>query len=163
MGRRKNLRVEEYVPYLQDQEDLKILAQAEAIHLKRLQRLGSISDPTDCAEFLRARYAHLPHEIFAAVLVDTRHRIITICELFRGTTDGAEIHPKEIAIAALHHGASAVIFCHNHPSGNLIFSAADRAVTARCKASLATLEIRVLDHILVTSTGTLSMAQAGQL
>ena len=163
MGRRKNLRVEEYVPHLQDQEDLDILAKAEAIHLKRLQRLATITDPTDCADFLRARYAHLPHEVFAVVFLDTRHRIIAICDMFRGTTDGSEVHPKEVARAALHHSASAVVLCHNHPSGRLEFSSADFAVSVRLKQALALLEVRTLDHILVTSIGTLSMAQLGRL
>lgn len=72
--------------------------------------------------------------------------------LAQGTVDGAEVHPREVVKAALTHNAAAVILAHNHPSGNPEPSAADRAITTRLKQSLALVDIRVLDHIVVGET-----------
>ena len=109
------------------------------------------------------RCAHLDYEVFGVVYLDTRHRIIAAEELFRGTIDGSEVHPREVAKAALVHNAAALILYHNHPSGNLEPSAADQAVTARLKQALALLEIRILDHFVVSGAGTTSFAQRGLL
>lgn len=133
-------------------DDSTILAQAEAILRRRLERLGAITDPTQASDFFRMRLAGLEHEQFHVLFLDTRHRIIAIEALARGTVDGAEVHPREIVKAALTHNAAAVILAHNHPSGNPEPSAADRAVTARLKQALALVDIRVLDHIVVGET-----------
>lgn len=144
-------------------EELAILEAAEQILRKRLKRHGEIRDPGACADYLKARCAHLDHEVFGVVFLDTRHRIIATEELFRGTIDGAEVHPREVAKAALAHNAAAVIFYHNHPSGNSEPSAADRAITTRLKEALSLLEVRVLDHFVVSGEGTTSFAQRGLL
>lgn len=144
-------------------EELAILEAAEKILQRRLKRHGEIRDPGACADYLKARCAHLDYEVFGVVFLDTRHRIIAAEELFRGTIDGAEVHPREVAKAALVHNAAAVILYHNHPSGNAEPSAADRAVTTRLKQALALLEVRVLDHFVVSGEGTTSFAQRGLL
>src|SRR5690606_19492911 len=95
-------------------DDSTILAQAEAILRRRLERLGAITDPTQASEFLRMRLAGLEHEQFHVLFLDTRHRIIAIEALARGTVDGAEVHPREVVKAALGHNAAAVILAHNH-------------------------------------------------
>lgn len=133
-------------------DDSTILAQAEAILRRRLERLGAITDPSQASDFFRMRLTGLEHEQFHVLFLDTRHRIIAIEALARGTVDGAEVHPREIVKAALTHNAAAVILAHNHPSGNPEPSAADRAITARLKQSLALVDIRVLDHIVVGET-----------
>lgn len=145
------------------EDENKILMQAEAIHRKRLERHGAITDPTVCGEFLRARYAKHEHEVFGVVFLDTRHRIICVTDMFLGSTDSAEICPREVAKACLHLNATSVVICHNHPSGSLQSSLADRAVTTRIQAVLRLLDIRLLDHIIVSSEGTSSMAQQGLL
>ena len=144
-------------------EEQAILEAAEKILQRRLKRHGEIRDPGACADYLKARCAHLDHEVFGVVYLDTRHRIIATEELFRGTIDGSEVHPREVAKAALVHNAAALILYHNHPSGNLDPSAADQAVTARLKQALALLEIRILDHFVVSGAGTTSFAQRGLL
>lgn len=145
--------------YLAD--DVTILAQAEAILRRRLERLGAITDPTQASEFFRMRLARLEHEEFHVMYLDTRHRIIAVDPpLSRGTIDGAEVHPREVVKAALTHNAAAVILAHNHPSGNPEPSAADRAITTRLKQALALVDIRVLDHIVVGETCT-SLAARG--
>jgi len=82
-------------------------------------------------------------------------------DMFRGTIDGAEVHPGKVAKAALANNAAAVILFHNHPSGNPEPSAADRAVTARLKQALSLLEICVLDHIIVAAGECTSLAARG--
>jgi DNA repair protein RadC len=82
-------------------------------------------------------------------------------ELFHGTVDGAEVHPREVVRRALAHNAAAVIAGHNHPSGNPEPSAADRAVTARLKQSLALVDVRLLDHFVIGDGAPSSMAARG--
>ena len=96
-------------------------------------------------------------------MLDTRHRLIEYAELFQGTIDGTEVHPREVVRRALRCNAAAVIVAHNHPSGSTEPSAADRAVTARLKQALALVDVRVLDHIVVAGTMTTSMAAGGVL
>lgn len=142
-------------------DDEGILQAAERILLARLVRQGQIADPSDCTRFLQAHCAHLEHEVFGCIFLDTRHRIIQVEQLFRGTVDGAEIHPREVAKAALAHNAAAVVLYHNHPSGDSEPSAADRAVTARLKQALALIEVRLLDHFVVAAGSCTSMAARG--
>lgn len=142
-------------------DDEGILLAAEKILLARLTRQGQITDPMDCTRFLKAHCAHLEHEVFGCIFLDTRHRIIQVEQLFRGTVDGAEIHPREVAKAALAHNAAAVVLYHNHPSGDSEPSAADRAVTARLKQVLALIEVRLIDHIVVAAGECTSLAARG--
>ena len=102
-------------------------------------------------------------EVFAAAMLDTRHRLIEYVELFFGTIDGAEVHPREVARCALRLNAAAVIVAHNHPSGEVTPSSADRAVTTRLKQALALLDIRLLDHVIVGGPESLSLARQGLL
>lgn len=139
-----------------------VLAQAETILRRRLERMGTLTDPTASSDFVRMRLGGLEHEEFHVVFLDSRHRVIAVEAMFRGGVDSAEIHCREVAKAALAHNAAALVLAHNHPSGNAEPSAADRAVTARLKQALALLEIRVLDHLIVGETVT-SMAQRGLL
>ena len=103
------------------------------------------------------------HEIFAAIFLDNRHRLIAIRELFRGTIDGASVHPREVAKEALQHNAAAVILAHNHPSGVAEPSHADELITQRLKDALALIDIRILDHVIVAGAHTVSFAARGLL
>ena len=103
----------------------------------------------------------LEREVFAAVFLDTRHRLIEYSEMFQGTIDGAEVHPREVVRKALRCNAAAVIVAHNHPSGTTDPSAADRAVTARLKQALALVDVRLLDHVVVGGSAARSMASMG--
>ena len=113
-----------------------ILAKAEEILWRRFKRMGSVGNPRDSGDFLRARLAHLDHEQFHALWLDNRHQIIAIECHATGTIDGASVHPREIVKAALKHNACAVIFAHNHPSGVAEPSAADRAITRELSDAL---------------------------
>ncbi len=126
-----------------------------------LQRGEALTDPAAAGRYFTQRLRHHPHEVFAALFLDTRHRALAFEELFRGTVDGAEVHPREVARRALAHNAAAVIVGHNHPSGNPEPSAADRAVTTRLKQALALIDIRLLDHFVVADGPPVSLAARG--
>jgi DNA repair protein RadC len=130
---------------------------------QQLARGAALSDPGQAGNYFQRKLRPLPHEVFACLFLDNRHRVIAFEELFRGTLDGADVHPREVAKRCLAHNAAAVIFGHNHPSGSAEPSAADRAVTARLKQSLALVEVRVLDHFIVGDGAPTSMAQRGML
>ena len=102
------------------QTEADMLTLTEDIRQRRLIRLGSLTSPEASADFLRVRLGHLLHEEFHAVWLDTRHHILGIERLFIGTIDGASVHPREVVRRALQINATAMVFAHNHPSGNRI-------------------------------------------
>lgn len=127
-----------------------IIKDALAILAKRIKKPETyITCPDDAKSFLRLKLAECEHEVFAVLFLDTRHGIIKYEEMFRGTIDGATVYPREVVKAALACNAAAVIFAHNHPSGNSEPSMADQAITKRLKAALDLVDIRVLDHLVV--------------
>ncbi|MFC5570965.1 DNA repair protein RadC [Lysobacter yangpyeongensis] len=126
-----------------------------------LERGAALSDPQAAGRYFSQRLRGLPHEVFAALFLDTRHRVLAFEELFQGTLDGAEVHPREVVRRALGHNAAAVIVAHNHPSGNPEPSAADRAVTARLKQALALVDLRLLDHFVIGDGPPVSLAARG--
>lgn len=140
---------------------------ASALELSRrlahaeLERGAALSDPQSAGRYFAQRLRGLPHEVFAALFLDTRHRLIAFEELFQGTLDGAEVHPREVVRRALGHNAAAVIIAHNHPSGNPEPSAADRAVTTRLKQALALVDLRLLDHFIIGDGPPVSLAARG--
>ena len=108
------------------------------------------------------RLAPQPYELFAVLWLDNRHRVIAFEELFRGTIDGASVHPREVVRAAIDHNAAACIFAHNHPSGVEEPSQADLRITNRLKDALDLVDVRVLDHMIVGDT-MCSFAERGLL
>ena len=123
----------------------------------------TLSSPADTRAYLRLRLAHLEHEIFACLFLDNRHRVIEYAELFRGTIDGASVHPREVVKAALAHNAAAVILAHNHPSGVAEPSQADLHLTRRLREALGLVDIRVLDHLVIGDGEAVSFAERGLL
>ncbi len=131
---------------------------AEELHERQ-----SLGNPRDSGDYLRARLRHLPYEVFGCLYLDNRHRVLAFEELFRGTVDGASVHPREVVRACLQHNACAVIFAHNHPSGVAEPSAADRAITHELRDALRLIGVRVLDHLVIGSGEPVSMAARGLL
>ncbi|TAL83676.1 MAG: JAB domain-containing protein [Rhodanobacter sp.] len=129
---------------------------AEELHQRQ-----SLGNPRDSGDYLRARLRHLPYEVFGCLYLDNRHRVLAFEELFRGTVDGASVHPREVVRACLQHNACAVIFAHNHPSGVAEPSAADRAITHQLRDALQLVGVRVLDHLVIGSGEPVSMASRG--
>lgn len=138
-----------------------ILAAARSVVDQRMQRGESFVDPNVSCRFFCERLSGYGREVFAAAFLDSRHQLIEYVELFFGTIDGAEVHPREVVRQALLHNAAAVVISHNHPSGSVEPSAADRALTSRLKQALALVDVRLLDHIIVGGHHTLTMAARG--
>lgn len=126
-----------------------------------LPRGAGLTSPSQARTFLRAQLRDRPYEVFCCLYLDTRHRVLEFEELFRGTIDGASVHPREVVKAALARNAAAVIIAHNHPSGVAEPSAADEAMTQRLKQALALVDIRLLDHFVVGETEVVSLSERG--
>lgn len=121
-----------------------------------------LSSPQTVKNFLVSYLQGLEIEHFSALFLDTQNQLLHASTLWTGTVDSCSVHPREVVKAALRHNAAAIIFAHNHPSGLAEPSPADRAITERLKTSLALLDIRVLDHIVVGAGGqTTSLAERG--
>ena len=131
-------------------------------HLQeQMHRGDTLENPDATREFFASRLRHLPYEVFACLFMDNRHRVIDFEELFRGTIDGASVHPREVVRRALHHNAAAIIFAHNHPSGVAEPSRADVQLTRRLVEALALVDVRVLDHVVVGDGSGVSFAERG--
>ncbi|MET0581812.1 MAG: DNA repair protein RadC [Pseudoxanthomonas sp.] len=126
-----------------------------------LERGEVLTDPHAAGRYFAQRLRGRSNEVFAALFLDTRHRALAFEELFQGTVDCAEVHPREIVRRALAHNAAAVIVGHNHPSGDAEPSTADRAVTTRLKQALSLMEVRLLDHFVVGDGPPVSLASRG--
>jgi len=126
-----------------------------------LREGDALTDPAASARYLKSRLAGYPYEVFACLFLDNRHRVIAFEELFRGTIDGASVHPREVVRRCLAHNAAAVIVAHNHPSGVAEPSAADRAITLRLRDSLELIDVRLLDHFVIGAGTPTSLAQRG--
>jgi|ERR1700722_5788312 DNA repair protein RadC len=138
-----------------------ILAAARQVLAHRVRRGAALTSPHKVREYLSMRLGFLDYEIFAVILLDRRHRVIEYVELFRGTIDGASVHPREIVKLALEKGASACLLIHNHPSGVADQSQADELITTRLVQSLALIDVRVLDHWIIGAGDVLSFAEKG--
>src|SRR5690606_11479431 len=115
----------------------------------RMEEPDALTDPRVAGDYFRARLRDRQREVFACLFMDTRHRPIAIEELFHGTLDRSEVHPREVVKRALAHNAAAVMLAHNHPSGVSEPSSADRHITQMLAQSLALVDIRVLDHLVI--------------
>ncbi|MGD9163875.1 MAG: DNA repair protein RadC [Chromatiales bacterium] len=140
-----------------------VLEMAHRYLQEQLQEGDTLTSPTTTRRYLQARLRHHPHEVFACLFLDNRHRMIAFEELFRGTIDGASVHPREVVKRALAHNAAALILAHNHPSGVAEPSQADRQITAHLKQAMSLVDIRVLDHIVVGEGEPVSLAERGWL
>ena len=125
---------------------------------------SALESPQAVRDWLRLKIGRLPHEVFHALWLDARHQLIASEELFRGTLSSTSVYPREVVKRALAHNAAAVILAHNHPSGAATPSAADIALTRSLKEALAMVDVKLLDHFIVTATGNpLSLAESGHL
>jgi DNA repair protein RadC len=123
------------------------------------QKDTALTSPSDAFDYLRNALMGLEHEVFGLVFLDNKQFIIENREMASGTIDSAIVYPRELVKAALELNASAVIAYHNHPSGNNIPSQADRAITERIKTALDVVDIRFLDHVIVSKDGHFSFAE----
>jgi len=130
---------------------------------ERLAESDALSSPAAVRDFLRLLLHGRQEEIFVVIFVDAQNRVIATEELFRGTLTQTSVYPREVVKRALHFNAAAVIFSHNHPSGNAEPSRADETLTEVLRRALALIEVKVLDHFIVAGSTTMSFAERGLL
>ncbi len=142
-------------------ELLAVFEMARRALSQRLKEREAFHTPGAVKQYLQLQLAHKNHEVFAVLFLDNQNRMLAMEELFRGTLSQTSVYPREVVMRALHHQAAAVVLSHNHPSGSVQPSRADEHLTQTLKASLALVDVRVLDHIIVGQGQALSMAEQG--
>jgi DNA repair protein RadC len=138
-----------------------VLELSRRVLTERLKERTVFDSPESVKHYLQLHIGARPHEVFAALFLDARHRLIAMEELFRGTLTQTSVYPREVATRALHHHAAAVVLAHNHPSGCVEPSRADETLTRTLQSALALIDVRVLDHVIVSRGSSLSMAERG--
>ena len=127
-------------------------------------RVEAMGSPGAMRTYLMLKLAGLEHEEFHAIWLDAQNRVIAFDALFRGSLTATSVYPREMVKVGLAHNAAAVVFAHNHPSGEATPSLADEKLTRALKDVLSLVDIRVLDHFIVAGSATpLSFAERGLL
>jgi DNA repair protein RadC len=142
-------------------EVVAVLELARRALAQELQHKPLFDSPKSVREYLQLQLGARAHEVFAVLFLDSQNRLIALEELFRGTLTQTSVYPREVVLRALHHHAAALVLAHNHPSGEARPSRADEALTQSLKAALALVDVRVLDHFIVTRDAAVSMAELG--
>lgn len=122
-----------------------------------------LSSPQAVKDFLRLGIGMREHEVFAVLFLDSQHRLIDVMEMFRGSVSQTSVYPREVVKEALTVNAAAVILAHNHPSGVAEPSHADEFLTQTLRTTLAMVEVRVLDYLVVSASDVVSFAERGLL
>jgi DNA repair protein RadC len=138
-----------------------VLELARRALAQQLTQKPLFNTPQAVRDYLQLQLGGLQHEVFAVLFLDSQHRLIALEEMFRGTLTQTSVYPREVVKQALTLNASSVVLAHNHPSGTAQPSRADEALTHTLKAALALVDMRVLDHFVVTASQAVSMAELG--
>lgn len=138
-----------------------IIQQALELLACEIRQTDTLASPDAVKDYLRLKLAPKDHEVFTVVFLNCQNRVIEFEEMFRGTLTQTSVYPREVVRAAMRHNAAAVVLAHNHPSGSTTPSRADEMLTQTLKAALALVDVRVLDHLIVTTGEVLSMAERG--
>ena len=140
-----------------------VLAAAQEILATRIKHGDALGSPGAVREYLQLLLHDREHEVFVIVLLDSQNRVLAVEELFRGTLTQTSVYPSEVVKLALQGNAASVILAHNHPSGVTEPSRADELLTTALKQALALVDIKVLDHFIITAATALSFAERGIL
>lgn len=143
--------------------EVDILQMAQQLAMNRLSKGRALTEPRQVFAHLQTLLQYHEYEVFALLLLDTKHRVLGFRELFRGTLGGASVYPREVVKIALEYNAAAVILVHNHPSGDPEPSQADRTLTSTLKNALNLIGTQILDHVVVGCEGCVSLAERGYL
>ena len=138
-----------------------IIAAARQVLAHRVRRGATLNSPRSVYEYLTMKLGALDYEVFGMVLADQRRRVIECVEMFRGTIDGASVHPREIVKLVLQREAASVVLFHNHPSMVCDQSQADELITKRLVSCLQLIDVRVVDHVIIGGGNFLSFAEKG--
>ena len=125
--------------------------------------VAAFTAPEIVKNYLTLSLALEEREHFHVLFLNNQHKLLLDDRLFSGTIDGASVYPREVVKRALQCNAAAVILAHNHPSGICVPSEADKGITDKLKQALSTIDIRILDHIIVGHMETYSFAEHGAL
>lgn len=142
-------------------EIVAVLELARRALASQLQEKPLFGNPQAIRDYLQLQLGSREHEVFAVLFLDTQHRLIVLEEMFRGTLAQTSVYPREVVVRALALNAASVVLAHNHPSGSAQASRADELITQTLKAALALVDVRVLDHFIVTRSEAVSMAELG--
>ena len=140
-----------------------VLEMARRALTQQLQQGEIMNSPQVVKQFLQLELAHLKHEVFAVLFLDSQNRLLSYQPMFRGSLTQTMVYPREIAKAALAIDADGVVLAHNHPSGQVRPSPADIRLTRSLQDALNLIDVRVRDHIIVSQGAFLSMAEEGLL
>ncbi len=144
-------------------ELMAVLELARRAMRQRLTERTVFDTPDAVKHYLQLHLSTRAHEVFAVLFLDVQNRLIALEEMFKGTLTQTSVYPREVVLRALHLQASAVVLSHNHPSGSVQPSRADEMLTQTLKTTLALIDVRVLDHVIVAPGEALSMAERGLL
>lgn len=146
------------------------IGQAKAITITAALELGrrrreedasivkKIASSREVYEIMQPILGDLPHEEFWILYLNNSNRIITKCQLSKGGITGTMVDVRLVLKKALEVGATALVLCHNHPSGTLKPSRADKDITEKLKSGASSVDIRVLDHLIITERAYFSFA-----
>lgn len=143
--------------------DERVILRAIKVLRARLQERDAFSTPDAAKDFLRLQTQGLGHEVFSVMYLDAQNRLLHYEQLFRGTLTQTSVYPREVVKQALAWNAASLVLHHNHPSGVCEPSRADEVLTQTLKTALALVDVRVLDHVVTSDHGALSMAERGLL
>lgn len=145
---------------------LRIIREAASLYLQQSAELRDcLTDEESLSRFWRARIGALPHEVFQVAYLDSGHRLLCdgVEELERGTIDRAAVYPRVVMEAALRRGAAALVVGHNHPNGKVQPSEPDKLMTRALVLAAETLQVRIVDHMIVSPDAVFSFRKAGLL
>ncbi len=140
-----------------------VLHVAQQMLAQRVRGSDALASPQDVRDFLAVRLGSLEHEVFAVLHLDAANRIIDYVEMFRGTLTQTSVYPREVLKDAMQRNSAALVLVHNHPSGLGSPSRADEMLTKTVKTTLALVDVRVIDHMIVAGHNVVSMAELGLL
>jgi DNA repair protein RadC len=138
-----------------------LIVEALRVLRARFRQRDVFASPDEVKDYLRLQAQGLEHEIFAVMYLDSQNRLIDYERLFRGSLTQTSVYPREVVKQALAANAASVILHHNHPSGVCEPSRSDELLTLTLKTALALVDVRVLDHVITSDAGALSMAERG--
>lgn len=141
--------------------DEEILSSARKILASRVSTRPAVNSTSDARTLLQMEIGSLEHEVFVVMFLDAQHRLIEMRKMFRGTASQTSVYPREVVKEALALNACALLLAHNHPSGHCEPSRADENLTQTLKSACSLVDIRVLDHVIVSMAGSCSMAERG--
>ncbi len=122
-----------------------------------------LSSPDHVRDYLLLHFQHKSNEQFWCLYLDNKHKALANEIICKGTLSSATVYPRTIVQRVIHHNAGAVIFAHNHPSGDTTPSDADRQLIRRLKEALGLIDVRVLDSLVIGHDDVVSMQELGMM